>query len=669
MLKFFNNLNLRYKLICTFSFFAVLTGIFVFIFFPFQQKKQISNQVEANLTTISKMTAHNLAKSVEFADKETAREILQLLKQNEDIAFVLVEDAQGKTFASINLGKAIFYIDELREEKSLFRIIKNVAITCTPISSQGMSTGKLILGLSIENMTAEINKNTTIALIVSIVLVFLLILSSFFIGNIMTKPIQKIIDLSSSIADGDFSKKLEVTSRDEIGQLSSAINEMSMKLQDSIGELAQSEERYEKLIEFADVGIIASEKNAITQVNKKAVEIYGYSKDDLIGQPPSILTTDQHSKNHQKILEEIQKVGKAKQTVFEETGIRKDGSAFPIEISYSLSDSDKEEDFHIIAIMRDITERVKYQEALKTSYDEMELRVQERTVELQQSNKQLQWEIKERTQIEQELVKAKETAESANKAKSDFLANMSHELRTPLNHIIGFTELVLDKKFGDLNETQDEYLGDVLLSSNHLLALINDILDLSKVEAGKQELEPTSVNLKDLLERSLIMFKEKTMKHGIKLSLEIDHVPETITADERKLKQVIYNLVSNAVKFTSEGGSVNLSACYLSPENGHWRRSDGRKISLSITNDSLLQSKKNVIAISVADTGIGIKQADLERIFNPFEQVDNSSSRRYQGTGLGLSLSRNLVELHSGTIWAESEGEGKGTTFSFIIPA
>lgn len=250
-----------------------------------------------------------------------------------------------------------------------------------------------------------------------------------------------------------------------------------------------------------------------------------------------------------------------------------------------------------------------------------------------------------------QLIKAQKDAEEANQAKSDFLANMSHELRTPLNHIIGFTELVMTKQFGELNETQEEYLNDALGSSKHLLSLINDILDLAKVEAGKLELEPSDVDLKMLLDNSLVMVKEKAIKHGIQLTTEIEGIPETVRADERKLKQVIYNLLSNAVKFTPEGGSVCVSA---------------RVIDKGLLTSDLEGSK--CIEISVADTGIGLKPEDLERIFNPFDQVEESKSRGYQGTGLGLSLTKSLVELHGGKIWAESEGEGKGSTFQFVIP-
>ncbi len=262
------------------------------------------------------------------------------------------------------------------------------------------------------------------------------------------------------------------------------------------------------------------------------------------------------------------------------------------------------------------------------------------------------------------LQAAKRVAEQASIAKSEFLANMSHELRTPLNHIIGFTELVVDKNARDLNPQQEEYLGDVLNSSRHLLSLINDILDLSKVEAGKMELQLSQVDLRGILENSLIMFKEKALKHGLQLFTEVDGIPEKILADERKLKQIMYNLLSNAVKFTPDGGAVRLSARPLFYLRGGWVTLEGRRVDVPFHPAAL----GDWIDISIWDTGIGLKKENLERIFAPFEQADNSASRKYQGTGLGLSLTKNFVELHGGRIWAESEGEGKGSIFSFLIP-
>lgn len=277
-------------------------------------------------------------------------------------------------------------------------------------------------------------------------------------------------------------------------------------------------------------------------------------------------------------------------------------------------------------------------------------------------NTELEQKIVEGEVAAKALKKAMEDAESANRAKSEFLANMSHELRTPLNHIIGFTELVVDKTFGDLNETQDEYLNDVLYSSNHLLSLINDILDLSKVEARKLELEPLDVDLRTLLENSLTMIKEKALKHGIKLLINMDGIPETIRADERKLKQIMYNLLSNAVKFTPDGGSITLAAKLISEFGIQNSELNGEE------KQSATCNPQTAIEVSVSDTGIGLKRWDQERIFNAFEQVEASKNRKYQGTGLGLSLTKQLVELHDGRIWVESDGKGKGAVFYFIIP-
>lgn len=249
-------------------------------------------------------------------------------------------------------------------------------------------------------------------------------------------------------------------------------------------------------------------------------------------------------------------------------------------------------------------------------------------------------DVTERRHYETELEKAKEAAEAASRAKSDFLSNMNHELRTPLNVIIGFTELILDKQCGDLTPQQEECLGDVMQSARGLLLLINDILDLTKIESGKLELELSQVQLSELLARILSLLKEKALKHNIRLAHEEKDVPEFIVADERKLKQVIYNLLANAVKFTPDGGRVLLKS----------------------------ESENGFVRISIEDNGVGIKKEDLERIFDPFEQADGSLSRRFQGTGLGLSLTKSMVQLHGGKIWAESGGEGKGSRFSFIIP-
>jgi signal transduction histidine kinase len=244
-----------------------------------------------------------------------------------------------------------------------------------------------------------------------------------------------------------------------------------------------------------------------------------------------------------------------------------------------------------------------------------------------------------------------EQSESANLAKSRFLANMSHELRTPLNAIIGFSELLADQTFGDLNDRQLKYSKNILNSGRHLLQLINDILDLAKVEAGPAELMGNTFSVAKALSEVQTIVKTLANKKNISLEFEAAVDLPLLFADEAKFKQVMFNLLSNAIKFTPDGGKVFVTAAVQNATAAH-----------SSPGDECLR-------VAVTDTGIGIKVKDQERIFKEFEQVDSSYGRHQQGTGLGLALTKRLVEIHGGNIAVESEGvEGRGSTFAFLIP-
>jgi signal transduction histidine kinase len=245
----------------------------------------------------------------------------------------------------------------------------------------------------------------------------------------------------------------------------------------------------------------------------------------------------------------------------------------------------------------------------------------------------------ENVRLFKELEAANRGLEAASRHKSEFLANMSHELRTPLNAVIGFSEVLLQRMFGELNTKQDEYLKDIYASGQHLLSLINDILDLSKIEAGRMELAPAPFHLPTALENAVTLVKERASRHGIALELDIDPRLGELVGDERKVKQVVLNLLSNAVKFTPEGGRITLKA----------GRTDG------------------MVEIAVTDTGIGIAPEDQAAIFEEFRQVGTDETRKQEGTGLGLTLAKRFVELHGGRIWVESE-PGCGSTFTFTLP-
>lgn len=265
-------------------------------------------------------------------------------------------------------------------------------------------------------------------------------------------------------------------------------------------------------------------------------------------------------------------------------------------------------------------ENARLYEALRLSALQLEAKVEDRTRDLQEAMRQL---------------------EEASRHKSEFLANMSHELRTPLNSIIGFSEILQDQTFGPLNEKQLRYVSNIHISGKHLLALINDILDLSKVEAGKIELHPEPFALREALAAALHNIQPQADAKGLTLALHVDEALSILTADPVRFKQILLNLLSNAVKFTPEGGQVTVRA---------------RRV------------EDVFVEIAVTDTGIGIKPEDLPKLFQPFTQLEGVYAKRHQGTGLGLALTKRLVELHGGTIWADSEGEGKGSTFTVRLP-
>ncbi len=473
-------------------------------------------------------------------------------------------------------------------------------------------------------------------------LAFAIILVVFTTRHIV-RPIEALATSARTISSGDFSQRVEVSSRDEVGQLARSFNKMAEDLAKSTTsienlnkeiterrrteeQLRESEERYRDLFENAhDMIQSVAPDGRFVFVNRSWLEALGYTEAELLHMSLFDIIHPESLPHCQEMFAKVMAGEPVKKV--EATFVAKDGRAIQVEGNASL----RRIGGKVVAtqgIFRDVTQRKRAEEEIKQLYEQVKT-----------FNIELEDKIKERTK---ELKMAVKDAEAANQAKSEFLSGISHELRTPLTAIIGFSQVLTEQYFGKLNKKQAEYVKDILDSGEHLLSLINDVLDLAKVEAGKVELELSRVNMKELLESSLIMIKEKASKHSLSLETHISSALDDllIIADQRKLKQVMFNLLSNAVKFTPDHGRITVGA-----------RREGAEL-----------------IVSVADTGIGIAPEDQRKIFDEFYQVRSGTRDKTPGTGLGLHLSKRFVEMHGGRIWVESEGIDKGSLFAFFLP-
>ncbi len=361
-----------------------------------------------------------------------------------------------------------------------------------------------------------------------------------------------------------------------------------------------AQEKYRNLFDNANDAIVTIDlEDRITSWNRAAEKLFGWKVEEVTGKKLSPLIVPESLRTEREQI--VRNVSESAIINGVETvRIRKDGTDVDVSLTISPLTDVNRNVIGFSGIIRDITERKRAEEILL-------------------ENERLTY---------------------ASRAKSDFLANMSHELRTPLNAIIGFSELMKGNVVGELNAKQRRYAENIITSSKHLLALITDILDLSKVESGKIELNIETISVPETINESLTFIKEKAAKHNVTIKKELDPALEFMDADKLRLKQVLFNLLDNAVKFSKpEGGVVIVAA----------------------------KKEEDMARISVSDTGIGIREEDMGKLFNEFEQVSFGISRKYGGTGLGLAISKRFVELHGGKIWAESTF-GEGSTFTFMLP-
>ena len=374
---------------------------------------------------------------------------------------------------------------------------------------------------------------------------------------------------------------------------------------------ATADRRFRELLEAAPDAIIEVDREGrIVLLNLVTEKIFGYTREELLGQSMDILLPDNLRAGHAAHRAHFwaQPVTRPMGMGLVLHGRRKDGSTFPVEISLSPVKSD--EGFRVTAIIRDVTDRKLIEDRLKALREEHTRALELRNLEI----------------------------ERANRLKSEFLANMSHELRTPLHTVIGFSELLNEEMKGPLNADQKRFVNHIHKDAEHLLVLINEILDLSKIEAGKVSLNRENLDLSGVLEDALSSLRPTFVAKSIRLETNIP-LSVSIDGDRVRTRQILYNLLSNAAKFTPAGGRVCVE---VSCANGF-------------------------AEISVSDTGIGIQPQEHESIFDKFHQVVAATSGMREGTGLGLPITKRLVEEHGGRIWLESE-PGKGSRFTFTLP-
>ena len=463
---------------------------------------------------------------------------------------------------------------------------------------------------------------------------------AFLIARSITKPIGTFVKGVQTIGGGDLGHRIDIKSRDEIGQLSQAFDEMVHKRESAEKNLREERDRAQKYLDIAEVVfVVINVDQEVVQINKKGCEILGYGEGEIIGR--NWFDTFLPERIQAKTKEVFNKLmaGEGKfADYYESTVVTRGGKERLIGWHNKVLTDDTGRTMGTLSSGEDITERKRMEHELKEHHDHLEELVRDRTKEVENAQTALVNLLENVNLSNQALESANERLLELDRLKSMFIASMSHELRTPLNSIIGFTGIILQGMAGEINPEQRDQLQRVYGSAKHLLALINDVIDISKVEAGKFEVHVEKFQLNDVIREAVSNLTPEIAKKGLDIEISLAQ-DNKMASDRKRLLQCILNFLSNAVKFTEKGG-IGISAHEV----------DG------------------MVEISVKDTGIGIKEADVPRLFGSFVRIDSPIRNTVLGTGLGLYLTRKIVtEMLKGEVYVEST-YGEGSRFGLRIP-
>jgi PAS domain S-box-containing protein len=632
-MSFFSNASIQRKLLLVIFFTSLLGLTIACLTFELYERASFRASMVSALTADADTLGLGTAAALTFNDRKSAQELLDTIRAEKDIVTVTLFDKQGEIFAEYRrAGIAAGFKSSIPKVEGATFDADSLTL-CRFISLGGEKVGSIVIVSDLHELEAKTAKYREISALVLVVCALTTFLVSSRLVRLITEPILQLAAVAERVSmKEDYALRAVAGGKDEIGKLVGSFNHMLDRIQERDAELQAAKEELENRVQ-------ARTEQLQTEVNERlrAEETLSRERKELralIDNVPDFLyVKDAESRFVVANASLARFMGmRAPEDLLHKT----DFDFFPKELANAYYQDERE----VIRTNQPIVGR---EEACRDAHGNR-IWLLTTKVPLQDKNGLVVGiagvgrDITERQKIESERQRAREAAEEANRAKSEFLANMSHEIRTPLNGVMGMTDLALETQ---LTPEQREYLETVKMSADSLLTVINDILDFSKIEAGKIDLETIDFNLRDCLEMSLKTLALRADEKGLELLCEVaPEVPEVVRGDSGRLRQVIINLIGNAIKFTDKG-----------------------EVALKVQVEAVNEHDRT-LRFTVADSGIGIPQDKLQSIFDPFSQADSSTTRKYGGTGLGLTITNRLVGMMGGRVWAESDF-GRGSQFHF----